>query len=73
MLNSAVTSWAYDYLYDKNKFMCYFCMEYHCRDCMVQDNKDLETLLLNHHQNCGDSNQEKAQGFLNKMMVPSFL
>lgn len=21
----------------KNKFMCYFCSEYHCRACMVQD------------------------------------
>jgi hypothetical protein len=27
----------YEAIFEKNKFFCYFCMEYHCKDCMYKN------------------------------------
>jgi len=33
-----LNSWVYDAFCEENKFLCAFCMEYHCRDCLMQQN-----------------------------------
>lgn len=32
-----------DTIFKSEKVMCYFCMEYHCQDCMIKDQKEMES------------------------------
>ena len=39
LLKSKLTSWVHTIFYDTNRFWCFFCFKYHCRECMVQSYK----------------------------------
>lgn len=53
---SPLTAWLHTLFYDSNQFTCYFCMEWHCGDCMVQ-HQDCPG-VEQYDSECDDSREE---------------
>lgn len=40
LLESPLTSWLHSLFYDENRYLCYFCMHWHCGQCMLKGQGD---------------------------------